>query len=73
MGTTNFGRATIGGCCKDCNERHEACHDHCEKYKAALSEWREYKETITQNKKATEHDLYRFQSIETMRKRRKWH
>lgn len=28
-------------CCKDCEERHPACHDHCEKYirqKAEIAE-----------------------------------
>ena len=24
--------------CKDCKERHEACHDTCEKYKAEREE-----------------------------------
>lgn len=25
--------------CLDCPDRYPACHDHCEKYQAALAEW----------------------------------
>lgn len=31
--------------CKDCKDRHQACHDHCEKYK-------EWKKELEANKEA---------------------
>lgn len=36
----------IGGCCKDCEERHVACHDHCEKYLDAKGKWEERKRIV---------------------------
>ena len=59
--------------CKDCPDRHEACHDHCEKYLDARAEWIEYKDKIYQAKEPTEHDKYKFQSIKRYRKWREWH
>ena len=73
MGNESLKKSRIGACCKDCSDRHLACHDHCEKYKAAVKEWNEFKDIVRQNKKPSEHDLYRMESIKAMRKRRKWH
>lgn len=36
-------------CCRDCTERHEACHGHCEKYLAErgrLEQMREAKNSL---------------------------
>lgn len=68
-----FGRARIGNTCKDCTDRHLACHDTCEKYQDALAEWNEYKETIKQRKKINEYDEYKIQVIAQMKRRRGWH
>lgn len=45
-----FRQATISGCCKDCKDRHLACHDSCEKYQEALGKWKEHKAVIKKNK-----------------------
>lgn len=26
-------------CCKDCTQRYDYCHSHCETYKAEKAEW----------------------------------
>ena len=36
----------ITECCKDCKERHPACHSHCEKYLSARKEYDKRKEMI---------------------------
>ena len=69
----NFRGARIGGCCKDCTDRYPACHDSCESYREALEEWTEYKQKVKDALSPSEADKYKFQSIETMRKRRSWH
>ena len=40
--------------CKDCPDRHLACHDKCEKYK----EWKDYL-TETKTKEKLDHRSYR--------------
>ena len=69
----NFKGSRIGACCRDCQDRYPACHDKCEKYKEAYTEWIAYKEKIKEARKPSEADKYKFQSIDRMRKRRKWH
>lgn len=32
--------------CKECKDRHQFCHDHCDKYKAWLTEERKKKEWL---------------------------
>ena len=68
-----MGRNSITGTCKDCKERHEACHDHCEKYLQARDEWNSYKEMISQAKAPSEHDLYKMSISVRKRKWREWH
>lgn len=70
MGTSDFRGNRIGGCCKECTERYEACHDSCDKYQAALKEWKEYKDKVYEAKKLSEYDQYRLKSIDNMRRRR---
>ena len=65
--------ARIDSCCKNCTDRHLGCHDHCEAYQDALTKWKAFKDMVYQAKNPTEHDKYKFASIEAMRKRRKWH
>lgn len=38
-----YRRSRVGLVCKDCEDRHPGCHDHCEKY--ARSKEKEQKET----------------------------
>jgi len=68
-----MGRDRILNTCKDCKERHEACHDHCERYQDARAEWNEYKEMISQAKAPSEYDKHKFQSVIRYRKYREWH
>lgn len=37
--------------CKDCTDRHPACHDTCETYQQALGVWIEQKKAIKQKKR----------------------
>lgn len=37
-------------CCKDCKERHPACWDSCEKYKAEKAEYDELNARIRKDK-----------------------
>ena len=60
----------IKGCCKDCPIRHEACHDTCEKYQKARREWEAHKEMVSESKKPSEYDEYRFKSIRAMKRRK---
>lgn len=41
MGRTTFSRTSFNSPCKDCRDRHRACHDTCEKYIKRKAEWRE--------------------------------
>lgn len=38
--------------CKDCTDRHPACHDTCPAYQEAIATWKEQKRAIKQNKRA---------------------
>lgn len=66
----DFRGRRIGTCCKECTEKYEACHDHCEKYLSAKEEWLEYKRQIKEAKKPTEYDQHKFNSIKAMERRR---
>ncbi len=37
--------------CKDCEERYPACHDHCEKYKNAKTEYENIKRLVRKERK----------------------
>ena len=37
-----FNESAFKAPCKDCKDRHRACHDSCEKYKKARELWRGY-------------------------------
>lgn len=37
--------------CKDCQKRHYACHDTCEEFIQARTEWVEHKRVIRNNKR----------------------
>lgn len=41
----------LGKVCQDCQERHLACHDTCEKYQSVKESFEEYKEKIKAAKK----------------------
>lgn len=41
-------KSTIS-CCMNCQERHLACHDTCEKYLKARQEYQEQKHKIIEN------------------------
>lgn len=51
-------------CCKDCTERHEACHDHCEKYQADLADWLEKKKFVKHAKRLhREYDDFKINAV----------
>lgn len=60
--------------CKDCTERHRACHDHCERYKAfkaasaCLSEARRAERDLENS--LINYEKERFAKIERRRKRK---
>lgn len=49
----------IDSVCKDCEERHPACHDHCEKYLTAKLEFEKNKEIVRKAKK-TDRDFQKY-------------
>lgn len=53
-------------CCKDCPERHLACHDTCERYKQEHREYQTEKEALY--KEAHKGDQYDEFRVEQMRK-----
>ena len=61
----------IGACCRDCKDKFPACHDVCEKFQKAQSEWEEKKKQIEDAKKEHKvYDDYHYQSIGKCRKAR---
>ncbi len=63
-----FRQATISGCCKDCKDRHMACHDSCEKYQDALAEWLERKRRIkAEKRKESEMREYNINQVKRMK------
>lgn len=52
----------VGAGCKDCEERHRACQDTCERLNAKRAEYEAAKERARKNKDAQEY------SIDTARK-----
>ena len=61
--------AGIRECCKDCKERHSACHDYCEKYQKARAEYLEERRKRLQNSRADRETAAFF--IEEQERRRK--
>lgn len=60
----------IGGCCYECTEKYEACHDYCEKYLTTKREYEKKKEAIRQAKKeARIYDDYKLSRV--IKERRK--
>lgn len=54
--------------CRDCPDRHPACHDHCEKYQEALAEWKEKKQSIKHTKKMhREFDKFRIYAMSRLK------
>lgn len=54
-------RETIG-VCRECTERHPACHDTCERYIKRKAEYEEYKSNI-KRKKFEDLYLYKLNKI----------
>ena len=52
--------------CKNCEERHTACHDKCPKYKA----WKAEAEKIKEAKRV--YDEERFNAYEEEKRRKSW-
>ena len=52
----------ITGCCKECTNRHEACHDTCVKYLMARAKWSKQRKAISEAKNDPLY-LYKVQSI----------
>lgn len=53
--------------CKECPDRHRACHDSCEKYQE-FKRWRE--QVLEKARRAKEADTYEFERNEAIRRRR---
>ena len=49
MGFRDY-RTGIGGTCLNCEDRHPACHDTCEKYQTARKAWDERQMMIREAK-----------------------
>ena len=52
--------------CMDCEDRHPACHDTCEKYQAAKAEHEKRKQAI---RDASEFDIYKAKIIRKTKKK----
>ena len=50
----------IAGCCRNCENRYPACHDHCEKYINARQKWDEERQHIRESK-ADIYDVYKIE------------
>ena len=73
--TDNYAKInTIGGCCRNCEDRHTACHDTCEIYQEAKAAY-ESKKTMIQNAKAEarEYSNYKYKKIERENKFKRSH
>ena len=60
-------------CCKDCTERHELCHSHCEKYKSEKAEWEIQKAEMRKKQEVEQNvtgDLIKHMLKNTGKKRR---
>lgn len=69
MGFKGFNHRTILETCKGCTDRHPACHDTCERYKAAKVEWDNRRENIkTEKRRLQAIDSYQISAIKQMRK-----
>lgn len=56
--------------CKDCKERHEACHDTCPKYKAEVKRETEREKQCYRNSEA-DRQMARYYISDKERRRRK--
>lgn len=59
-------------CCKDCPDRHLACHDTCERYKQEHREYQAEKEVYCKDRnKGYEYDDFRAEQIRKAQKHRR--
>lgn len=66
-----FNKKTILNVCKECEERYEACHDYCEKYKEAKKQWEDRKSVIrTERYKYQNMNGYQIEAIKRFKKSR---
>lgn len=56
--------------CKDCPDRHLACHDHCEKYKAFDAERKRIHDIAAKQKQKT-YDYYEVRNYHVRKETRK--
>lgn len=67
-----FNNVHIMDCCKDCEKRYLACHDHCVEYKGARKQWDDRNKIIKKERdKALAVDLYLKAAHQRMQKSRK--
>lgn len=57
-------------CCKDCPDRHPACHGTCEKYKAAKAKYREYQDRESVDTRANAYNARRCAMIAEIRRKK---
>lgn len=64
-----YDRNRIGDCCYECENRHTACHDSCDKYKQVKAEYEAKKKRISDAKDlARTYDVYHYMRITNQRK-----
>ena len=69
LGGGYWKNAKVGSCCYGCEKRFLACHDVCETYLSAKSEWDEQKERLIEaKKKARVYEDYKCERIKNERK-----
>jgi len=62
-------RSSIDSCCLNCPDRHPACHDKCEKYKAAKEVWEAKKRSIKQVRdKVKDYDGFKIVNVRRTKK-----
>ena len=67
-------RSSIGNCCFECPERHPACHDTCEKYKAAKDVWEAKKRSIKKVRdKYKDYDGFKIETVQRTKKHMREH
>ena len=63
----------VGLCCYGCEERHLACHDHCEKYLSRKAEDAERKKQIVEGRRkaGSVYDHYHYRMVSKTKRQKK--
>ena len=67
-------RSSIGSCCLNCPDRYPACHDKCDKYKAAKEVWEQKKSSIKRLRdKDKDYDGFKVVNVQRTKKHLRAH